>query len=169
MNRLWKRASPLDAPPRCLASPFQRYADGIPKAGSCQPFDHSAGIAVIKVNPAYTSLIGLLAHRDQFESVHLAASFIIARRALDDGLAHQDQQITLTQSLKGDSMDALLASISEDKAPADVLALPRVRARLSEACKQQWKAKREAIKRWRQSLRSSQRRQAGELLTQLAL
>ena len=128
-----------------------------------------AGIAVIKVNPAYTSLIGLLAHRDQFESVHLAASFIIARRALDDGLAHQDQQITLTQSLKGDSMDALLASISEDKAPADALALPRVRARLSEACKQQWKAKREAIKRWRQSLRSSQRRQAGELLTQLAL
>jgi IS605 OrfB family transposase len=128
-----------------------------------------AGIAVRLINPAYTSLIGLLAHRDRFDSVHQAASFIIARRALSDELAEQDKQITLTESLKGDRLDAILASGSEGKAPADALDLRRVRARLSEARRQQWRATKNAIKRWRQSLASSQRRQERELLTQLAI
>jgi IS605 OrfB family transposase len=128
-----------------------------------------AGIAVRLINPAYTSLIGLLAHRDRFDSVHQAASFIIARRALSDELAEQDKQITLTQSLKGDRLDTILASSAEGKAPADALDLRRVRARLSEARRQQWSAMKNAIRRWRQSLASSQRRQERELLTQLAV
>jgi IS605 OrfB family transposase len=128
-----------------------------------------AGVEIRRVNPAYTSLIGLLAHRDRFDSVHQAASFIIARRALSDELAEQDKQITLTQSLKGDRLDAIIASGPEGKAPADALDLRRVRARLSEARRQQWRAMKNAIRRWRQSLASSQRRQERELLTQLAV
>jgi IS605 OrfB family transposase len=128
-----------------------------------------AGITVRLVNPAYTSLIGLLSHRDRFDSVHLAASFIIARRALSDELANTDQQITLTKSLKGDQLDAIIASSAEDKAPADALELRRVRARLSEARKQQWQDRKKAIKRWRTSCLASTRRRNGELLTQLAI
>jgi len=128
-----------------------------------------AGIAVRLVNPAYTSLIGLLTHRDRFDSVHLAASFIIARRALSDVLANTDQQITLTKSLKGDRLDAMIASSAEGKAPVDALDLRRVRARLSEARKQQWQDRKKAIKRWRTSCLASTRRKDSGLLTQLAV
>jgi hypothetical protein len=88
---------------------------------------------------------------------------------LSDELAEQDKQITLTQSLKGDRLDKILASSAEGKAPADALDLRRVRARLSEARRQQWSAMKNAIRRWRQSLASSQRRQERELLMQLAV